>query len=81
MNCQNANYQNRSSRRCIPCLSSVIGFLAVLLAFAIGLILGAVFFPVILSALAAVIVFAAIIAVIIIVLLIYWYRCGRNGSC
>lgn len=80
MNCQNSNY-NRTSRRCIPCLSSVIGFLAVLLAFAIGLILGALFFTVILPALAAVIVFAVVIAVIIIALLIYWYRCGRNGSC
>lgn len=80
MNCQNSNY-NRSSRRCIACSEAVIGFFAVLLAFAIGLILGALFFNVILAALAAVIVFAVVIAVIIIALLIYWYRCGRNSSC
>lgn len=80
MNCQNSNY-NRSSRRCIACSETVIGFFAVLLALAIGIIIGAVNSEVILTALAAVIVFAVVIAVIILALLIYTFRCGRNGGC
>ena len=80
MNCQNSNY-NRSSRRCIACSETVIGFFAVLLALAIGIIVGAVNYETFLPVLAAVVVFAIVIAVIIIALLIYWLRCGRNGSC
>lgn len=80
MNCQSCHI-NRSPRRCIACIETVIGFFAVLLALAIGLILGAQFYETILPAFAAVIVFAVVIAVIIIALLIYWFRCGRSGSC
>lgn len=80
MNCQNSNC-NRSSRRCFACSEAVLGFFAVLLALAIGLLLGALFSETILGALAALIVFIVIIVVIIIALLIYWYRCGRSYSC
>lgn len=72
---------NRSPRRCIACIETVVGFFAVLLAFAIGVIIGAVNYETFLPVLAAIIVFAVVIAVIIIALLLYWFRCGRNGNC
>ncbi len=78
MNC-NCN-PNRSSRRCIACVETVIGFFAVLLALAIGIIIGAVNAETLLPVLAAIIVFAVVIGVIIIALLLYWFRCGR-GNC
>lgn len=78
MNC-NCN-PNRAPRRCIACVETVLGFFAVLLALAIGVIVGAVNYETFLPVLAAVIVFAIIIGVIIIALLLYWLRCGR-GNC
>jgi len=76
----NCNCNPNRTRRCIPCAETVIGFFAVLLALAIGVIIGAVNFQTFLPVLAAVIVFAVVIAVIIIALLIYAFRCGR-GNC
>ena len=74
------NYQDVNScrRRCIRCIcpASVIGFFALLLAFAIGLILGAIYYETILPALAAIIAFAAAIAAGVIGLLIYCW-CKR----
>lgn len=70
----------RTPRRCIACVETVLGFFAVLLALAIGVIVGAVNYETFLPVLAAVIVFAIIIGVIIIALLLYWLRCGR-GNC
>ena len=71
---------NRSPRRCIACIETVLGFFAVLLALAIGIIIGVVNAETLLPVLAAIIVFAVVIAVIIIALLLYWFRCGR-GNC
>lgn len=51
-------------RSCCFCIAGLIGFFAVLLAFAIGLILGAVFNAIILPALAAIIAFIAAIAAV-----------------
>lgn len=78
MNCQ-CN-PNRAPKRCMACIETVIGFFAVLLALAIGVIIGAVNYETFLPVLAAIIVFAVVIGVIIIALLLYWLRCGR-GSC
>ena len=52
----------------------MIGFLVVVLAFAVGLILGAVFYETFLPVLASVIAFAAAVLVVIIALLIFWHR-------
>ena len=71
---------NRAPRRCPACIETIIGFFAVLLALAVGVIVGAVNFETLLPVLAAIIVFAVIIGVIIIALLLYWFRCGR-GNC
>ena len=68
------------TRRCISCIETVIGFFAVLLALAVGVIIGAVNYETFLPVLAAVIVFAVVIGVIILALLLYWLRCGR-GNC
>ena len=75
----NCNCNLNRPRRCIPCVETVLGFFAVLLALAIGVIIGAVNYTTFLPVLAAVIVFAVIIAVIIIALLIYAFRCGRSN--
>lgn len=75
----NCNCNPNRSRRCIPCAETVIGFFAVLLALAIGVIIGAVNYETFLPVLAAIIVFAVVIAVIIIALLLYWFRCSRSG--
>lgn len=69
------------ARRGIFCMCStrVICFFTVLLSFTLGLILGAVFFPVILTALPAVIAFAVVMAVLIIATLILRYcMCRRD---
>ena len=68
MNCQTCN-PNRGSRRCLNCIETVIGFFAVLLALAVGVIIGAVNYETFLPVLAAIIVFAVVIGVIIIALL------------
>jgi len=68
------NYQEntcvRQSKGCCRCGGGVICFLGFLLALAVGLILGAVYYETILPALAAVIAFAAAIAAVIVALLI-----------
>ena len=71
---------NRSPRRGIACVETVLGFFAVLLALAIGIIVGVINAETLFPVLAAIIVFAVVIAVIIIALLLYWFRCGR-GNC
>ena len=76
----NCNCNINRPRRSFSCIETVIGFFAVLLALAIGVIIGAVNYETFLPVLAAVIVFAVVIAVIIIALLIYAFRCGR-GNC
>jgi len=76
----NCNCNPNRTRRCIPCIETVLGFFAVLLALAIGVIVGVLNAETFLPALAAIIVFAVVIAVIIIALLLYWLRCGR-GNC
>lgn len=64
------------------CSTRVICFFAVLLAFTLGLILGAVFSTVILSALPSIIVVAVILAVIVIGLLIFRRcLCCRSRKC
>lgn len=75
----NCNCNPTRSRRCIPCAETVIGFFAVLLALAIGVIIGAVNAETFVPVLAAIIVFAVVIAVIIIALLLYWFRCSRTS--
>ena len=54
-----------------------IAFLVLLIAFAVGLVLGAVYYETILPVLATVIAFAVTLAVIVIALLIY-YWCRRG---
>ena len=87
MDCQ-VNYHNpmqpevSSGRGMCKCSLWVIDFFAVLLAFALGLILGAVFVGTILAALPAIIVFAIVMAVLIIALIIYRYcMCCRIRRC
>ena len=60
-------------RRC-SCTERVVAFFVLLLALALGLIFGAMYYETILSAMAAVVVFAAVMGVAVIALLIY-------GSC
>jgi len=84
MNCQNQK-ENCSEmrgcpRRCITrrsCLCIAVGFLAVLALFALGLILGAVYYETILPVLASVIAFAAALAAVVIALALYCL-CRRN---
>ena len=75
----NCNCNPNRTRRCIPCIETVLGFFGVLLALAIGVIVGAVYYETLLPVLAAIIVFAVVIGVIILALLLYWFRCGRGG--
>lgn len=75
MNIQETCWKDRCN---MPCVSRVLCFFILLFAFALGLILGAVFARIILSALAAIIVFAATMAAVIIALLIFRScRCCR----
>jgi len=65
---------NRSTfRRCMVVSGTALSFLLLVLAFAIGLILGAYFYETFVPVLPAVIAFAAAIAAIIIALLL-WYK-------
>ena len=70
--CSNCSGSCGSARR-LACMCSmkVICLFVLLFAFALGLILGAVFAPFMLFALAAIIVFAIIMAIAIIALLIF----------
>ena len=64
-------------RTACACSQRAIWFFVLLFAFALGLILGAIFAGAIFSALAAVIVFAAVMLAVIIGLLIF----GRCRNC
>lgn len=65
---------NRPYLSCCRGSRAAICFLVLLIALALGLILGAVFSESILPALAAVIVFAAALLAVAIALVIYWCR-------
>lgn len=77
MNCQNPN-ASRPYRRCSNYTGAAIGFLSIVLTFAIGVIIGASFFEMILPVLAAVIAFAAAVLVLLVALLIYWHISKYN---
>ena len=62
------------------CSAKILCFLSVLLAGALGLILGAIFFFLVLPSLAAVIVGAAILAIAVIALVIYRSCCGCTDN-
>ena len=65
---------NRSPfRRCMVVSGSALSFLLLVLAFAVGLILGAFFYEALLPVLPAIIAFAAAIAAITIALML-WYK-------
>lgn len=70
-NCQNSCGCCRTTRRGGFCTGTVSGFLAALLLFAVGLILGAYFAQQLLPAIAALIAFAAAIGAILIALLLF----------
>jgi len=74
MSCQNNSCCTRTYQRTGGCLMYAIGFLAILLAFAVGLILGAFYYEMLLPAISAIIAFAAAIAAILIALLIFRSR-------
>ena len=64
------------------CLNIVLGFLSILLAFTLGLIVGALLSLFVLIALPAIIVFAIVLAVLIISLLIFrWCRKDKKDHC
>ncbi|MBQ8507562.1 MAG: hypothetical protein IJ466_09065 [Clostridia bacterium] len=65
---------NRPYISCCRGSKAAVAFLLLLIALALGLILGAVFAESILPAIAAVIVFAAALLAVVIALVIYWYR-------
>lgn len=71
---QNNNNGVRATRGCCGFSYGVLCFLILVFAFALGLILGAVFFETLLPVLASIIAFAAAVLVIIVALLIYRYR-------
>lgn len=75
------NYQDHCSPRrkscCSACPAIIVGFFVLLLALAVGLILGAVGYETILPVLASVIAFAAAVAAITIGLALY-YWCRRS---
>ncbi len=74
--------QTRCSEKSDFCLNLVLGFLGMLLAFTLGLIVGALLSLIIIIALPAIIVFAVVLAVLIISLLIYkWCRKEKKCRC
>ena len=70
MNYQDSNLGFAWTRNC-PYVGCALCFLLWLIAFALGLILGAIYYEIIYPALAAIIAFAASIAAITIAILIY----------
>lgn len=73
-----AEDETRGCEKCF-CFNLVLSFFGVLLALTLGLLIGALFAPVIYCALAAIIVFAVVLVVLIISLLIYRRcRCSRR---
>lgn len=75
-NYQDSNCASAAGTARLSCLCSggSLCFFAFLLAFAIGLILGAVYYETILPVIAAVIAFAAAIAAILVALVFFWCR-------
>lgn len=64
------------------CLDIVLGFLAALLTFTLGLIIGAVAAAAILTAIPALIILAVVLAILIISLLIFkWCRRDKKDHC
>ena len=74
---QNNNHCPSRPRQCCCFSYAVLCFLFLVFAFAVGLILGAALYSIILPVLAAAIAFAAAVLVGIIALLIY--RCRRSA--
>ena len=70
------NCQNNSSQRVRICAKTAgaLCFLVLLLAFSIGVIIGAVYAPTILPELSSVIAYAAALAAVIFAYIIYWLR-------
>ena len=85
MSCQNNNCPKAAEAGCrrVRCgfrrgyCCCAVGFLALLVLFAVGLILGAVYYEAILPVLASVIAFTAAIAAVAVALVIYCL-CRRN---
>lgn len=75
-NCQNSCRITTCRRNCLYAWIA-LGFLALVLLFAIGVIIGAVNYTVFLPVLPAVVAFTAAIAAITIAVVIYWIVC-RN---
>lgn len=75
-NCQNSCRISTCRRNCLYAWVA-LGFLALVLLFAIGVIVGVVNAEPLLTVLPAVVAFAAAIAAIIIAIVIYWIVC-RN---
>jgi len=70
----NCHRTSPAAERCCNTFPKLaIGFLLLLVALALGLILGAVFYETILPVLASVIAFAAALAAVVIALLIYYF--------
>ena len=64
----------RTARRCCFSLDGAICFFGFLIALALGLILGAIFYETILPALAAIIAFGAALLAVVIALLVFRSR-------
>jgi len=67
-----------SERRGCFCANGGVCFLVLVIALAVGLILGAVYAETILPAIAAIIAFIAAVAAVLIALLVYCYFCRRR---
>ncbi len=64
------------------CLNIILAFLAALLTFTLGLLVGAATAILVLLALPALIVLAVVLAILIIILLIFkWCKKDRSGRC
>lgn len=82
-NCPQPQNQPEQKNTFCCCSTAVLGFLSVLLAATLGLILGASFAATILTALAALIILAVVLAILIIALLIirHCLCCKRKKCC
>ena len=79
---ETANCTERERRSSDFCLNIVLAFLAALLTFTLGLLVGAATAILVLLALPALIVLAVVLAILIIILLIFkWCRKDRSGRC
>jgi len=75
-NCVSSLNTVNAERRSCLCSGGALCFFAFLFAFAVGLLLGAIYYETILPVIAAVIAFAAAIAAVIIALIFFWCRRG-----